>query len=108
MKAGTVRSGFELMIGPVAQVDARKMSVRSRHVIRRRRVLARVTMLLIASVLILPLAAISDPASAEPTCAGQAPTIVGSPGDDTIQGTPDNDVITLGAGDDLVRAGAGN
>ena len=41
-------------------------------------------------------------------CAGRAPTITGTSGDDNLRGTPDRDVIAAGAGDDRVRAEAGD
>jgi uncharacterized repeat protein (TIGR01451 family) len=47
------------------------------------------------------------PSGAQPKCAGQTATMVGTPGDDTLIGTPGRDVIKARGGDDVVRARGG-
>jgi len=42
------------------------------------------------------------------TCAGKAPTILGTAANDRIQGTPGDDVIAGGAGRDIINGGGGN
>jgi hypothetical protein len=44
----------------------------------------------------------------EPSCFGEAPTILGTPGDDTIEGTPGDDVIAGLAGHDEIFGRGGN
>ena len=41
-------------------------------------------------------------------CAGLAPTILGTGGDDILVGTPGDDVIVGGAGDDTIQGGGGD
>jgi hypothetical protein len=48
-------------------------------------------------------------ADSNPTCRGEAATIVGTPGDDIIRGTRGADVIVAGRGNDVIRGlGAGD
>lgn len=62
---------------------------------------------ILSSVLLL--SALAPPAQAAvPSCAGLAPTIVGTSGDDTITGTPNNDVIVGMNGRDTILGGGGN
>ena len=63
-----------------------------------------------ATLLATPFLAVSGPAAAEPQgdCAGQAPTIVGTAGDDVIVGGPGRDVVIGLGGDDTIRGLGGD
>jgi Ca2+-binding RTX toxin-like protein len=72
----------------------------------RRRWLLLATM---GALILIPLG--RRPASAElltPTCFGEDPTIVGTPGDDFIEGTPGDDVIVGLGGDDIIFGRGGD
>jgi Ca2+-binding RTX toxin-like protein len=65
-------------------------------------------LLLVGLVLAATLAFSASPAAAKRSCAGNVPTILGTPLSDTIEGTRGDDVIRAGAGSDLVEASAGD
>src|SRR5690349_14260795 len=56
----------------------------------------------------LPVLQAAPAAAADaPLCGNLAPTIVGTPGDDTINGTPGQDVIDGLGGNDVINGGGG-
>ena len=63
-----------------------------------------------ATLLASPFLAVSGPAAAQPqgNCAGQAPTIVGTAGDDVLRGGPGRDVVIGLGGDDTIRGLGGD
>jgi len=72
--------------------------------------MGRIATYVAATLLATPLLAASGPAAADPQgdCAGRAPTIVGTAGDDVIRGGPGRDVVIGLGGDDTIRGLGGD
>jgi Ca2+-binding RTX toxin-like protein len=62
----------------------------------------------VAALLLVWASLVSAASAADPTCAGETATIVGTDGDDDLTGTGGDDVVSLGPGYDTFRGGAGN